>query len=67
MLYELCALAPPFTATNQSELNHKIRGGEFSRLPSHYSQDLEVIIRRMISVEVSCAAKLIILEKAYLE
>ena len=53
MLYELCALAPPFTASNQSELNRKIRVGEFSRLPSQYSQELELIIRRMIQVEVS--------------
>ncbi|XP_005106236.1 serine/threonine-protein kinase Nek2 isoform X2 [Aplysia californica] len=52
MLYELCALVPPFTASNQSELNRKIRVGEFSRLPIQYSLELDLIIRKMIQVEV---------------
>jgi len=52
MLYELCALAPPFTASNQAELNRKIRVGEFARIPGQYSGDLDIIIRRMIQVEV---------------
>ncbi|XP_059160193.1 serine/threonine-protein kinase Nek2-like isoform X1 [Physella acuta] len=53
MLYELCALAPPFVAANQTELNHKIRAGEFSRLPHSYSSQLDLIIRKMLQVEVS--------------
>lgn len=53
MLYELCALAPPFTATNEGELKRKIRIGQFPRLPLQYSLELDMIIRRMIQVEVS--------------
>ncbi|BFZ12115.1 hypothetical protein BsWGS_15153 [Bradybaena similaris] len=52
MLYELCALVPPFTASNQSELNRKIRTGDFPRIPSQYSLELDLIIRKMIQVEV---------------
>ncbi|KAK3792257.1 hypothetical protein RRG08_007337 [Elysia crispata] len=53
MLYELCALAPPFTATNEGDLKKKIRIGQFPRLPTQYSLELDMIIRRMIQVEVS--------------
>lgn len=53
MLYELCALIPPFTASNQVELNRKIRIGDFPRLPMKYSTELDLIIRRMIQIEVS--------------
>ncbi|XP_046551879.1 serine/threonine-protein kinase Nek2-like isoform X1 [Haliotis rubra] len=52
MLYELCALYPPFTATSQTELNRKIRIGDFARLPSRYSDQLDQVIRKMIRVEV---------------
>ncbi|XP_013067083.2 serine/threonine-protein kinase Nek2-like isoform X2 [Biomphalaria glabrata] len=53
MMYELCALSPPFTASNQSELNRKIRLGDFPRLPLKYSIELDMIIRKMIQVEVA--------------
>ncbi|RUS74057.1 hypothetical protein EGW08_018184 [Elysia chlorotica] len=53
MLYELCALTPPFTATNEGDLKRKIRIGQFPRLPTQYSLELDMIIRRMIQVEVS--------------
>ncbi|XP_053399869.1 serine/threonine-protein kinase Nek2-like isoform X2 [Mercenaria mercenaria] len=53
VLYELCALHPPFTASNQTELNRKIRIGEFCRIPIRYSDDLNTVIRKMLHVEVS--------------
>ncbi|CAL1527590.1 unnamed protein product [Lymnaea stagnalis] len=53
MLYELCALTPPFTASNQSELNRKIRIGDFPRLPPQYSMELDMMIRKLIQVEVA--------------
>ncbi|KAL8592590.1 Serine/threonine-protein kinase Nek2 [Nucella lapillus] len=53
LLYEMCALHPPFVASNQVELNRKIRIGDFSRLPSKYSSELDRIVRKMIKVEVS--------------
>ncbi|XP_041351440.1 serine/threonine-protein kinase Nek2-like isoform X2 [Gigantopelta aegis] len=52
MLYELCALHPPFVAPNQMELNRKIRSGMFPRLPSQYSNELDQMIRKLIVVQV---------------
>ncbi|KAK3587797.1 hypothetical protein CHS0354_042762 [Potamilus streckersoni] len=53
MLYELCALRPPFVASNQAELNRKIRLGEFARIPLHFSDDLNTIQKKMLQVDVS--------------
>ncbi|KAH3847794.1 serine/threonine-protein kinase Nek2-like isoform X2 [Dreissena polymorpha] len=53
VLYELCALHPPFTASNQTELNRKIRLGDFSRIPACLSDDLNNVISKMLHVEVS--------------
>lgn len=53
VLYELCALQPPFTAANQTELSRKIRLGDFSRIPVRYSDDLNAVIGRMLHVEVN--------------
>lgn len=52
MLYELCSLHPPFTASNQSELNKKICMGEFNRIPIRYSSDLNEVIAKLLRVEV---------------
>lgn len=52
MLYELCSLHPPFTASNQSELNKKICIGEFNRIPIRYSSDLNEVIAKLLRVEV---------------
>ncbi|GFR95863.1 serine/threonine-protein kinase Nek2 [Elysia marginata] len=67
MLYELCALAPPFTATNEGELKRKIRIGQFPRLPTQYSLELDMIIRRMIQVECLPPRALELLEKCSCE
>lgn len=53
LLYELCALRPPFTASNQRELATRIRVGRFARLPMRYSDDLNEVIGCMLQVEVS--------------
>ncbi|XP_060079274.1 serine/threonine-protein kinase Nek2-like [Ylistrum balloti] len=52
ILYELCALRPPFTASNQHELNKKIRVGDFVRIPHKYSDGLNSVIAKIIRVEV---------------
>lgn len=52
VLYELCALHPPFTASSQTELNRKIRLGSFSRIPARYTDDLNDVISKMLHVEV---------------
>lgn len=53
VLYELCALHPPFIASSQTELNRKIRLGDFSRIPLKYSDNLNDTIAKMLHVEVS--------------
>ncbi|KAG8443726.1 hypothetical protein GDO86_009048 [Hymenochirus boettgeri] len=51
LLYELCALSPPFTAYNQKELAEKIREGKFRRIPYRYSEDLNHIIAKMLNLK----------------
>ncbi|XP_006888023.1 PREDICTED: serine/threonine-protein kinase Nek2-like [Elephantulus edwardii] len=51
LLYELCALMPPFTAFNQKELAVKIREGKFRRIPYRYSDELNDIITRMLNLK----------------
>ncbi|KAM4861539.1 serine/threonine-protein kinase Nek2 isoform 2-T2 [Thomomys bottae] len=51
LLYELCALMPPFTAFNQKELAGKIREGKFRRIPYRYSDELNGIITRMLNLK----------------
>ncbi|XP_062609239.1 serine/threonine-protein kinase Nek2-like isoform X1 [Saccostrea cucullata] len=53
MLYEMCALHPPFTASNQQDLNKKICVGDYKRIPSRYSEDLNSIISKLLCVEVN--------------
>ncbi|XP_786794.1 serine/threonine-protein kinase Nek2 isoform X1 [Strongylocentrotus purpuratus] len=53
LLYELCSLSPPFTATNQAALAVKIKGGHFRRLPVQYSSDLNEIVSSMLKVKPS--------------
>uniref|UniRef100_A0A8D0IF58 Serine/threonine-protein kinase Nek2 n=1 Tax=Sus scrofa TaxID=9823 RepID=A0A8D0IF58_PIG len=51
LLYELCALMPPFTAFNQKELAGKIREGKFRRIPYRYSDELNDLITRMLNLK----------------
>ncbi|XP_006002476.1 serine/threonine-protein kinase Nek2 [Latimeria chalumnae] len=51
LLYELCALSPPFTAFNQKELAEKIREGKFRRIPYRYSEDLNEILAKMLNLK----------------
>lgn len=51
LLYELCALAPPFDATNHLSLAVKINAGKFARIPAKYSEDLHRAIRWMLTLE----------------
>ncbi|XP_070577518.1 serine/threonine-protein kinase Nek2-like [Ptychodera flava] len=48
LLYELCALSPPFTALNQKELSVKIREGKFRRIPAQYSDELSDVLSSML-------------------
>nr|XP_046149152.1 serine/threonine-protein kinase Nek2 [Oncorhynchus gorbuscha] len=51
LLYELCALSPPFTAYNQKELAEKIREGKFRRIPYRYSEELNTLLSRMLNLK----------------
>jgi NIMA (never in mitosis gene a)-related kinase len=52
LLYELCALRPPFLGGNQKDLAVKICCGTFARLHMRYSRDLNNVIAFMLQVEV---------------
>ena len=52
LLYELCALRPPFTAANQRELTTRICDGRFARIPMRYSENLDEVIKFMLQVDV---------------
>jgi len=51
LVYELCALAPPFTAPNQKMLAVKIKEGKFRRVPSKYSDELQVSITERFALD----------------
>jgi len=48
LIYELCALVPPFTASNQRLLSVKIKEGYFRQIPSKYSDNLKSCISSML-------------------
>ncbi|NXJ11959.1 NEK2 kinase, partial [Odontophorus gujanensis] len=54
LLYELCALTPPFTAYNQKELAEKIREGKFKRIPYRYSEQLNELLKQMLNLKDYC-------------
>nr|XP_046230109.1 serine/threonine-protein kinase Nek2 isoform X2 [Scatophagus argus] len=51
LLYELCALSPPFTAYNQKELAEKIREGKYRRIPFRYSEELNTLLSKMLNLK----------------
>ncbi|XP_068199052.1 serine/threonine-protein kinase Nek2-like [Antennarius striatus] len=51
LLYELCALSPPFTAYNQKELAEKIREGKYRRIPYRYSEELNSLLSKMLNLK----------------
>ncbi|NWZ79084.1 NEK2 kinase, partial [Poecile atricapillus] len=54
LVYELCALSPPFTAYNQKELAEKIKEGRFRRIPYRYSDELNDLLKEMLNVKDYC-------------
>lgn len=48
LLYEICSLRPPFTATNLLSLFYKIIKGEYSPVPSTYSDNITSLIQRVL-------------------
>ena len=52
LIYELCALVPPFLAPNQKVLAMRIKLGHYKRIPTHYSSQLQSAIASLIQTEV---------------
>jgi NIMA (never in mitosis gene a)-related kinase len=53
MLYELCALKPPFEGMNLHFLALKIIRGEYAPLPAHFSRELKTLVSQMLTMDVS--------------
>uniref|UniRef100_A0A1B6CMC9 non-specific serine/threonine protein kinase n=1 Tax=Clastoptera arizonana TaxID=38151 RepID=A0A1B6CMC9_9HEMI len=51
LVYELCALSPPFIGDDIKQLALSIKCGRFKRIPAFYSDDLQKIIELMLSTE----------------
>lgn len=51
IIYELCALHPPFQAQNPMALAMKIKEGKFERIPPRYSEELHRVICWMLCLE----------------
>lgn len=49
LLFEMCALEPPFTANNLQFLALKIVKGSYAQIPSQYSNDLKCLIKSMLN------------------
>ena len=50
VLYEMCALRPPFTATDLQGLYKKVIAGVFDRIPPVYSNELANMIASLLKV-----------------
>ena len=50
ILYEICALRPPFRGTSLKDLCANVERGKYIEIPNMYSQDLKDVIRRMLVV-----------------
>ncbi len=50
VLYELCALKPPFTANGFAGLAVKIIKGQFLPIPGHFSRELQNLIGMLLRV-----------------
>ena len=48
VLYELIALNPPFTAKDMKGLYQRVLKGVYPKIPSHYSSDLNAVLKSML-------------------
>jgi NIMA (never in mitosis gene a)-related kinase len=51
ILYELCALKPPFEAHNLPALAIKIMRGAYPQIPPHYSKDLKALVGQLLTID----------------
>ena len=50
VLYELCCLKLPFQGNNIAQLSMKILKGSYNPLPNIYSNDIKVLVKKMLNV-----------------
>jgi len=48
VLYEMCALVPPFRADDMQGLYKKVIKGKYPRIPEHFSQEMATVIKFML-------------------
>jgi NIMA (never in mitosis gene a)-related kinase len=53
VIYEICALKPPFRANDMQGLFRKVQKGVFDRIPSQYSSDLNSLVSMCLQVSPS--------------
>jgi len=53
MLYEMCALRPPFEGSSMHYLSLQIVRGRYPPLPSHFSRELKTLVGQMLEMNVS--------------
>jgi len=53
LLYEMCALSPPFEASNQLSLAIKIKNGKYENIPSVYSSEIQRVIQWILTKDMN--------------
>ncbi|KAH0793634.1 CAMK family protein kinase [Histomonas meleagridis] len=53
ILYELCCLKPPFSGKTFEAINASVSKGDFEPIPSIYSQDIQNLVKSMLSINPS--------------
>ena len=56
IIYEMCALSPPFRGTSLINLYNNIQRGEYSPIPDNYSKELSYVISLMLVVDPNVRA-----------
>jgi serine/threonine protein kinase len=53
VLYEMCALVPPFRADDMQGLYKKVIKGKYPRIPEHFSQEMATVTKFMLQTSPS--------------
>jgi NIMA (never in mitosis gene a)-related kinase len=53
VLYEMCALVPPFRADDMQGLYKMVVKGKYPRIPDHFSQEMATVIKFMLQISPS--------------
>jgi NIMA (never in mitosis gene a)-related kinase 1/4/5 len=50
VIYEMCALVPPFRADDMNGLFKRVLKGSYPQIPSHYSMEIRSVIKSLVQV-----------------